>query len=142
MSSREKELRYREALRYFENAEDILKSKARKKDRYYQDPKYVRMACATAYNGTLLALDTYFEMKGQPLVEKKKSRINVKDYQKALAQFDKKILNEFNTAYRILHLEGYYEGETNYQVINAGIESARQILGKIKPAGFFGTSLN
>jgi hypothetical protein len=70
MSTKEKEIRYREAVRYMANAVDILKTKARKKDRYYEDEKYVRMACGTAYNGVLLALDSYLEIKGKPIQKK------------------------------------------------------------------------
>ena len=135
MSTKEKEIRYREAIRYMENAVDILKTKAHKKDRYYEDQKYVRMACATAYNAVLLALDSYLEIKGKPIQKKKRSQINVKDYQKSLAEIDKKILNEFTTAYRILHIEGYYQGETNYSIIKGGMDSAAQIINKIRPQG-------
>ncbi|MFM9839594.1 MAG: DUF5618 family protein [Cyclobacteriaceae bacterium] len=135
MSTPEKEIRYREAIRYMENAVDILKTKARKKDRYYEDQKYVRMACATAYNAVLLALDSYLEIKGKPIQKKKNSQINVKDYQKSLAEIDKKTLNEFTTAYRILHIDGYYQGETNYSIIKGGMDSAAQIINKIRPQG-------
>ena len=33
---------YKESVRYFQNASDILKNKAKKEGRYYQDAKYVR----------------------------------------------------------------------------------------------------
>ncbi len=142
MSTQEKEMRYREAVRYMENAVDILKTKARKKDRYYEDLKYVRMACGTAYNAVLLALDSFLEIKGKPIQKKKRSQINVKDYQKSLAEIDKKILNEFTTAYRILHIEGYYQGENNYAVIKGGMDSAAQIINKIRPQGSSAFHLN
>lgn len=142
MSTKEKEIRYREALRYMQNAVDILKTKARKKDRYYEDQKYVRMACATAYNAVLLALDSYLEIKGKPIQKKRHTQINVKDYQKSLADIDKKILNEFTTTYRILHIEGYYQGENNYTVIKGGMDSAAQIINKIKPQGLESFTLN
>ena len=142
MSAHEKEIRYREAIRYMQNAVDILKTKARKKDRYYEDQKYVRMACATAYNAVLLALDSYLEIKGKPIQKKKSSQINVKDYQKSLAEIDKKTLNEFNTAYRILHIDGYYQGENNYSIIKGGMDSAAQIINKIRPQGVEAFHLN
>ena len=135
MSTKEKEIRYREAIRYIANALGILKTKGKKKDRYYEDQKYVRMACATAYNAVLLALDSYLEIKGKPIQRKKLSQINIKDYQKSLAEIDKKILNEFTTAYRILHIDGYYQGETNYSIIKGGMDSAAQIINKIWPQG-------
>ncbi len=142
MSTQEKKIRYREAVRYMENAVEILKTKAKKKDRYYEDVKYVRMACGTAYNGVLLALDSYLEIKGKPIIKKKGSQINVKDYQKALAEVDTKILKEFATVYRILHIEGYYQGEDNYSVIKSGMDSAVQVINKIKPASLEAFSLN
>ena len=133
MSTREKENKYREALRYLENASEILKQKANKKDNDYEDAKYVRMACGTAYSGTLLAIDTFLEIKGKSL--KKRSRLSVEDYRKQLTVLDKKLLKTFNTAYQVLHLFGYYDGGTNSNVIKEGLESAKEIINKIKPAG-------
>lgn len=142
MSTKEKEMRFREAIRSMENASDILRTKGKKKDRYYQDEKYVRMACATAYNAVLLATEAYLEMKGEAIQKKKYSRLNVDHFRKGLAKVDKKVLDDFNTAYRILHLEGYYEGERNYVVINEGMGSAIQIINKIKPLGLESFKLN
>jgi hypothetical protein len=71
MSTQEKEMRYREAAGYIENATDILKTKGNKEGGYYQDTKYVKMACGTAYSGVLLAVDTYLDIKGAPLEKKK-----------------------------------------------------------------------
>jgi hypothetical protein len=133
MSTKDRETGYRDALRYIENATDMLRTKVGKKDNYYQDPKYVRIACGTAYNGALLAVGTYLEMKGKPLVKKKGKRFSVEDYQFRLASVDSRMLKNFNTAYRVLHLQGYYEGETKERVILEGIDSAMYILNKIKP---------
>lgn len=135
MSIKERQNRYREAVRYINNAVEILRTKANKKEKYYQDDKYVRMACATAYNGLLLAADTYLEMKGKAIEKKKGSRIKVEDYKSRLAKIDNKILKNFNTAYEILHIVGYYEGETKYAVIQAGMDSAVDIINQIKPTG-------
>ena len=84
MSSKEKENRYREAVRYIENAADILRTKANKNGKYYEDGRYVRMACGTAYNGVLLAIETYLEAKGKSPETKKGSRISVNHYRKRL----------------------------------------------------------
>ncbi len=135
MSTKERQNRFREAVRYINNATEILRAKGKKQDKYYQDDKYVRMACATAYNGVLLAADTYLEMKGKAIEKKKGSRIKVEDYKTRLAKIDNKILKNFNTAYEILHIVGYYEGETKYAVIQAGIDSAVDIINQIKPSG-------
>ena len=135
VSPKERETRYREALRYFENAREILSSKARKKDRYYEDGKYVRMACGTAYSGVLKALDAYLSLKGKPIHRKKYARISVDDYRKRLALIDNGVLNRFNTSYQILHLDGYYDGLLNVDVIQAGLHSFAEILEEIKPSG-------
>ena len=141
MSTQEKEMRYREAVWYIENASDILRTKGKKESGYYQDEKYVKMACGTAYSGVLFALETYFDLKGVPLEKKKSSRTNAKDFELRLAQLDKKILNEFKTTYEVLHLSGYYEGLTKYGVIREGIDSAINIVNKIKPVGMEGLKL-
>ena len=142
MSTKEKETRFREAVRYMANASDILRTKARKKDRYYEDEKYVRMACATAYNTVLLAVGTYLEMKDNAIQKKKNATISVDDCRKKLAGIDTKLLKEFNSAYRVLHLEGYYEGETKYDTIQSGMDSAVHIVNKIRPAGLDSLMLN
>ena len=135
MSTKERQNRYREAVRYISNASEILRTNGQKKDKYYQDDKYVRMACATAYNGVLLATGTYLEMKGKSIEKKKGARVSVDDYRTRLAKLDKSVLRTFNTAYEILHLVGYYEGETKFDIITSGIDAAIDIINQIKPAG-------
>ena len=126
-----KETYYNEAIRYMENAKECLK-KAKKEDGYYNDQKYVRMACGTAYSGMLVALDGFFILKGihKP---KSKERKSIEYYQKHIASMDRKMLNNLNSAYKILHLTGYYDGMENATVINMGLEEAYKIIEKIKP---------
>jgi Domain of unknown function (DUF5618) len=139
MSTKEKEMRYIEVARYITNAQDILKSKGNKKEGFYQDVKYVKMACGTAYSAVLMALETFFEMKGVPIEKKRKNRRpNVQDFEKKLAVLNRKMLNEFNVTYNVLHLDGYYDGITKYDVIRSGFDSAIQIINKIKPFGYEG----
>ena len=142
MSIKEKEGHYREAVRYIENASEILRTKAGKSGKYYEDAKYVKMACGTAYSGVLLAIETYLESKGKPIPAKKRGRISVDEYRKSLATLDMKLLRTFNTSYEILHLVGYYEGETNYAVIRGGMDAAIDIINKIRPVGLAGLKLN
>lgn len=118
----------------------MLRTKAGKKDKYYKDPKYVRIACGTAYNGALLALGAYLEMKGKPVVKKKGKQLSVEgkqlsveNYRDRLALVDSRLLKTFSTTYQILHLVGYYEGETKQAIILEGIDSAMDIVNKIKP---------
>ncbi len=120
---------YNEALRYMDNAKETLKL-AGKEDRYYQDDKYVRTACGTAYNGVLRALDCYLILKG---VEIPKGRKKVGFYEKEINRIDKKLGNYFNDAYEILHLYGYYDGVRIVKVIQEGFLTAYDIIEKIKP---------
>ena len=123
---------YGEAMRYMNNAKEYLQ-KAKKEDRYYRDTKYVKTACGVAYSGVLVALDGFFELKGVEL-PRKKLRKSIKYYQENLAKLDKKLLNNLNLAYQILHLSGYYDGINSVNVIKEGFEEAFTIIEKIKPA--------
>jgi hypothetical protein len=122
---------YNEAIRYMDNAKESLK-KAKKRDNYYQDIKYVKTACGTAYNGVLLALDGFFLMKGIENPEGK-DRKSIEYYHKNLSKLDKKLLNQLNSAYKILHLWGYYDGIEKATVVKDGFDDAYTIIDKIKP---------
>ena len=120
---------YLEAMRYIENAREDLKH-AGKEDKFYVDPKYVKTACGTAYSGILFALDCLFNIKNIP---KRRGRKAIEYYQKNLSQIDKKLLKHLNSAYYVLHLEGYYEGQTSIGVINEGFKHALSIISALKP---------
>jgi uncharacterized protein (UPF0332 family) len=124
-----KQQSYSEAIRYMENARETLK-KAGKVDHYYKDRKYVKTACGTAYSGVLIALDAYLLLKG---IEKKKGRKSIEYYCEQVANFDKKMLRQLNSAYEILHIFGYYDGTLNARVIKTGFDEAYGIINKIKP---------
>jgi uncharacterized protein (UPF0332 family) len=124
-----KQKSYSEAIRYMENAKGTLK-KAGKDNQRYKDPKYVKTACGTAYNGVLLALDAYFLLKG---IKKTKGRKTIEYYCEQLSKLDKKLLQRLNNAYDALHLNGYYEGTLNAHIVKAGFDDAYGIINKIKP---------
>ncbi|MEO8150980.1 MAG: DUF5618 family protein [Bacteroidia bacterium] len=121
---------YAEAMHYIENAKEAL-HKAKREGKYYTDAKYVRTASGVAYSGMLLALDTLFRIKDIQFPSK--SRKSIDWYRDQIRKMDWKLLNQVNTAYDILHLLGYYEGHTNAEVINTGIDSAVSVIKKIKP---------
>jgi len=121
---------YHEAVRYMDNAKETLK-RAGKEDRFYRDPKYVRTACGTAYNGVLIAMDGYFVLKG--LDKPVKNRKSIEYYQERAGKLDRKMLNHLNVAYKILHLSGYYDGIESVNVIKEGFDNAYTIIDKIKP---------
>ena len=127
---------YKEAMRYIENAEEILK-KAGIDGKFYIDEKYVHTACGTAYIGVLKALDSLFEIKKIP---KKRGRKAIEYYRTVLGSIDKKLLQNLNSAYNVLHLQGYYEGEKGIKVIEAGFDYGISIISALKPYSKNGVS--
>jgi uncharacterized protein (UPF0332 family) len=123
---------YSEAIRYMENDKDCLK-KAKKENDYYNDAKYVRMACGTAYNGVLIALDGFLVLRGVHTPDGKKLRKSIEHYQSSITKIDKAMLKTLNSAYKILHLYGYYDGIEDARVVSAGFDNAYKIIDKIKP---------
>ena len=111
----------KEAKRYLANAKEILREKALKDDGYYQDPKYIKMAGHTAYAGILVALDDF-------LGKKSKGRKDVDWYKSSLSKIDKKVLNAFNNAYQVLHLDMAYDGANGSELINSGFSEAEKII--------------
>ena len=122
---------YNEAIRYMDNAKEYLKT-AKKEGMFYQDKKYVKTACGTAYNGLLIALDGFLMLKG---IDKpnKKQRKSIEFYQDSIAKIDRKLLNYLNSAYEVLHLMGYYDGITKVSIISDGFNLANKFIEKIKP---------
>lgn len=114
-----------EVVRYFDNAKEILKTKAGKKDGQYADIKYVQMAAGTAYNGVLLAIDEYLRSKEGLNFIKPRS---IEEYRTRLAKQNKKLLTLLNEAYDDLHLAGYYHGTPSVKTINNGMHTAYEIL--------------
>lgn len=120
---------YLEAMRYIENANQQLKQ-AGKEDNFYIDEKYVKTACSTAYSGALKALDFLFDIRN---IQKQRGRKSIEYYRTVLGRMDKKLLKILNSAYTILHLSGYYEGETNIKSIEGGFDDAISIINALKP---------
>lgn len=113
-----------EARRYIDNARQILSEKAGKEGSTYTDPKYVRMAGNTAYNGVLVALDAII-----PAPERQR-RKSVEHYQRGIQ--DKKLLTEFNIAYSTLHLTLGYDGNLSYTIAQEGLRRAEKIISYVE----------
>ena len=126
-----KETYYSEAIRYMDNAKESL-SKAKKEGNYYRDQKYVKVACGTAYSGLLMALDGFLLLKGANK-PKGKLRKSIEYYQSNITKIDKKMLDYLNSAYKVLHLSGYYDGIQNATIIKEGFDEAYKIIEKINP---------
>ncbi|GHT50389.1 hypothetical protein AGMMS49982_05610 [Bacteroidia bacterium] len=120
---------YAESMRYMSNAKETLQ-KSRKEDDHYVTKRHVRKACGTAYNGVLLALDAFLELKG---VDTSQARKSIKFYVSNVAKLDGKLLKDLHIAYDILHLSGYYDGVQDAIVVRRGFEYAYSIIDRIKP---------
>ena len=129
-----------EALRYMDNAMECLKN-AQKEGDYYRDPKYVKMACGTAYSGVLVALDGFLILKGIHTSNGRKARKSIEYYQKNIGKTDRKMLDYVNNAYKILYLFGYYDGIEKVDIVKSGFAEAHKIIEAIKPAGLNGAQI-
>ncbi|MDR2962723.1 MAG: DUF5618 family protein [Bacteroidales bacterium] len=115
----------KEAERYLENAKQILSEKAEKDGDYYTDPKYVKMAGNTAWNGVLVALDAATDVRKNL---KKGQRPDFKDYQNAVAKKDRKMNFPLLGAYESLHKALGYDGNPNYKIVRASLEQGKMII--------------
>ncbi len=101
----------KEALRYLNNAKEILKS-VPIEDNTYTDIKPVREAFATAYLAILEAVNEYLITKKG--LTKKELPKSVDAYraalQKHIAIHNGKLMREFEKLYDMLHIAGYYRG--------------------------------
>jgi len=123
----------KEALRYLNNAKEILR-KGPIEDNRYTDVKYVQEACGTAYLSVVKAIDEYLLNKG---LDKKELPKSVDAYRKALqkhlAVHDGKLLREFEALYDQLHIAGYYRGLLhNVDVVKNALKAAKAFIEKIK----------
>ena len=126
---------YAQAMRYMDNATDILK-KAGRDGKFFEDPKYVSSASGIAYKGVLVALDYWLQSKGVNVPESavgKKERKSIDFYRGHLAKLDKKLLKYLNGVYSALHLNGYYDATLVSGIVDVGFEMAKEIVEKIKP---------
>ena len=122
----------KEALRYLNNAKEILKS-ARREDNSYADVKPVQEACATAYLAVLKAIDEYLLTKGLSKKELPKSVDGYREaLQKYLAVHDGKLAREFERIYDQLHIAGYYRGLLHdMDIIKDALKAAKAFIEKI-----------
>jgi hypothetical protein len=120
------------ALRYLENAKEILKS-APREDSIYTDIKLVREGFAIAYLAVLEAINEALINRG---ITKRELPKSVDAYRKALrkhlAVHDGKLLREFEMLYDALHIAGYYRGLIyNVDAVKDYIKAARTFIEKI-----------
>jgi len=124
----------REALRYLNNAKEILKS-IPVENNTYTDIKPVREAFATTYLAILEAINEYLITKKG--LTKKELPKSVDAYRIALrkhvAVHNGKLIKEFEMLYDALHIAGYYRGLIyNVDMVKDAIKAARAFIEKIK----------
>jgi hypothetical protein len=124
----------KEALRYLNNAKEILKS-VPVEDNTYTDIKPVREALGTAYLAVLEAINEYLVTKKG--LTKKELPKSVDAYRKALqkhiAVHNGKLIREFEMLYDALHIAGYYRGLIyNVIMVKDALKAARAFIEKIK----------
>lgn len=128
-----KRIPMKEALRYLNNAKEILKA-VPVEDNTYTDIKPVREAFGTAYLAVLEAINEYLLKKGLGKKELPKSVNAYRDVlRKHMAVYDGKLLREFEKLYDMLHIAGYYRGllyDTN--VVKDALKAAKAFIEKIE----------
>ncbi|MBF0565725.1 MAG: DUF5618 family protein [Nitrospirae bacterium] len=121
-----------EALRYLENAKDLVKNTPIE-DNIYLDKKPVREACGTAYLAVLEAINEVLLKKGLTVKQLPKS---VDGYRAALQKYlsvnNGKLLREFETLYETLHIAGYYRGLLrNVNIVKEEIKNTESFIKKL-----------
>lgn len=122
-----------EAIRYLNNAKELLKKSHIEGDRY-EDIKYVQEACGTAYLAVLKAIDEYLTSRG---VSQKELPQSVEGYRKVLRKYlsthNGKLIKDFKQLYKELHIAGYYRGLIeNVNALKEIFKSAKGFIDKIK----------
>jgi hypothetical protein len=122
-----------EAIRYLENAKELL-SKSPIEDDTYTDIKYVQEACGTAYLAVLKAIDEYLIKNG---VDQKNLPQSVEGYRNMLKKYlsihNGKLTREFDKLYKMLHIAGYYRGLLeDVNVLKDAFKIAKAFIEKIK----------
>ena len=123
----------REALKYLNNAKEILKS-VPVEDNVYTNIKPVREAFGTAYLAVLEVINEFLMVKKG--LTKKELPKSVDAYrkvlQKHLAVHNGKLMREFEMLYDALHIAGYYRGliyDTN--MVKEALKAAKTFIEKI-----------
>jgi hypothetical protein len=115
----------KEAERYMQNARKVLSENAGKDGDYYIDKKYVKMAGNTAWSGVLVALDAVTDVRKNL---KRGQRLDIKDYQNAVAKKDRKMTIPLHSAYEALHLFLGYDGNLNYKIVQNSLAEGKKVI--------------
>lgn len=115
----------KEARRYVDNANEIIKERGQLDDDgiEYQDEKYVRAAGNYLWLGVLMALDTVFHVRND-----RRTRVHIGDYFDAISKRDGKLLDWVDSAYGIIYCYMNYDGNPNKKLCDSGFEYANRII--------------
>jgi len=124
----------KEALGYLRNAKEILKS-VPVENNIYTDLKPVREAFSIAYLAVLEAINEHlithkgFTKKGLP----KSVDASRNALKKHFAVLDGKLMREFESLYKILHVADYYRKLLDrVDIVKDALKAARDFIEKIK----------
>ncbi len=122
----------REAVRYLNNAKDILKD-IPVENGTYTDIKKVREAFGTAYLAVLESINEILLKKG---ITKRDLPKSVDAYRAALQKYiavhDGKLMREFEMLYDTLHIAGYYRALIyNVNVVKEALKAAESFIKKL-----------
>jgi len=123
----------REAIKYLNNAKDILK-RVPIEDDIYTEIKPVREAMGTAYLAVLEAINERLLKHG---LTKKELPQSVEAYRQALRKYlavrNGKLLREFENLYDLLHIAGHYRGLLyDVKVVKDAMKSAQAFIEKVQ----------
>ena len=121
-----------EALRYLNNARDILRQTPAERD-VYVDLKRVREAMGTAYLAVLEGINEGLLRRG---VGRKELPKSVDAYRLALQRHMRvhngKLLREFESLYDLLHLSAYYRARIyNRKVVREALAAAQTFIERV-----------
>ena len=123
----------REALKYLNNAKEILKS-VPVEDNVYTNIKPVREAFGTAYLAVLEVINEFLMVKKG--LTKKELPKSVDAYRKVLQEYlavhNGKLMREFEMLYDALHIAGYYRGLIyDTSMVKEALKAAKTFIEKI-----------
>lgn len=115
----------KEARRYVDNAEEILRERGQLDEEglEYLDEKYVRAAGNYLWLGVLMALDTVFHVR-----EDRRTRVHIDDYLDTVSKRDKKLCSWVDNAYEITHLYMNYDGNPSKGLCDNGFLFVNKII--------------
>ena len=116
---------YKEAHRYFANAQALLKEKAGRENGSFKDRKYVRLAGHSAWMGVLVAVDEYLSSKN---IKKERGRKSKEWYEVKLSRLNKKLNSAFINSYDGLHLTMGYDGNLVVKAAQGFLEEGKKVL--------------